>query len=325
MSNTKYVDPLLDLSFKRIFSVDQNRDLLIAFLNEVFKGRKRIVDLTYNKNEHHGNNKEEGSAIFDLLCTGDQGEKILIEVQNGRPVNFKKRAIFYTSRLISEQAPKGEMDKWKYDITEVYFLAILDEKLKVGEEYFQDICLCNRKTREIFYEGLGYTFIELSKRRSPHENKNNNKQHEYFGKTVDELESDLDRWLYSLKYLGEMDDMPLQLQNNAVFEKLYNIAEYSNMTPEEQEIYDRELKRKWDNEAVKEQQRLDYEEGMKRSRKEGEELGMEIGKELGKELGMEIGKLEEKKEIAQSLKKMGLSNEQISEATGLSAEEINAI
>jgi len=80
MSNTKYVDPLLDLSFKRIFSVDRNRDLLIAFLNEVFKGRKRIVDLTYNKNEHHGNNKEEGSAIF------------------------------YTSRLISEQAPKGEMD-----------------------------------------------------------------------------------------------------------------------------------------------------------------------------------------------------------------------
>ncbi|WP_316834901.1 Rpn family recombination-promoting nuclease/putative transposase [Pedobacter nutrimenti] len=302
MSNTKYVDPLLDLSFKRIFSVDQNRDLLIAFLNEVFKGRKRIVDLTYNKNEHHGNNNEEGSAIFDLLCTGDQGEKILIEVQNGWPVNFKKRAIFYTSRLISEQAPKGEMDKWKYNITEVYFLAILDEKLKVGEEYFQDICLCNRKTGEIFYEGLGYTFIELSN----------------FVKTVDELESDLDRWLYSLKYLGEMDDMPLQLQNNAVFEKLYNIAEYSNMTPEEQEIYDRELKRKWDNEAVKEQQRLDFEEGLTRSRIEGEELGKEIGKEIGKELG----KVEKAIEIAVSLKKMGLSNEQISEATGLSIEEI---
>ncbi|PTS97230.1 hypothetical protein DBR11_17595, partial [Pedobacter sp. HMWF019] len=305
-SNTKYVDPLVDLSFKRIFSVDKNRDLLIAFLNEVFKGRKRIVDLVYNKNEHHGNNNKEGSAIFDLLCTGDQGEKILIEVQNGRPVNFKMRAIFYTSRLISEQAPKGEMDKWKYDITEVYFLAILDEKLKVGEEYFQDICLCNRKTREIFYEGLGYTFIELSN----------------FVKSVDELESDLDRWLYSLKYLGEMDDMPLQLQNNAVFEKLYNIAEYSNMTPEEQEIYDRELKRKWDNEAVKEQQRLDFEEGLKRSRVEGEELGKEIGVEIGKEIGVEIGKVEKAIEIALSLKKMRLSNEQISEATGLSAEEI---
>ncbi|HWW38714.1 Rpn family recombination-promoting nuclease/putative transposase [Pedobacter sp.] len=297
MSNTKYVDPLLDLSFKRIFSVDQNRDLLIAFLNEVFKGRKRIVDLTYNKNEHHGNNKEEGSAIFDLLCTGDQGEKILIEVQNGRPVNFKKRAIFYTSRLISEQAPKGEMDKWKYDITEVYFLAILDEKLKVGEEYFQDICLCNRKTREIFYEGLGYTFIELSN----------------FVKTVDELESDLDRWLYSLKYLGEMDNMPLQLQNNAVFEKLYNIAEYSNMTPEEQEIYDRELKRKWDNEAVKEQQRLDYEEGLKRSRVEGEEIGKEIGR------------VEEKMEIALVMKKKGFEVSVIAELTQLTPEEVEKL
>jgi predicted transposase/invertase (TIGR01784 family) len=297
MSNTKYVDPLLDLSFKRIFSVDQNRDLLIAFLNEVFKGRKRIVDLTYNKNEHHGNNKEEGSAIFDLLCTGDQGEKILIEVQNGRPVNFKKRAIFYTSRLISEQAPKGEMDKWKYDITEVYFLAILDEKLEVGEEYFQDICLCNRKTREIFYEGLGYTFIELSN----------------FVKTVDELESDLDRWLYSLKYLGEMDNMPLQLQNNAVFEKLYNIAEYSNMTPEEQEIYDRELKRKWDNEAVKEQQRLDYEEGLKRSRVEGEEIGKEIGR------------VEEKMEIALVMKKKGFEVSVIAELTQLTPEEVEKL
>ncbi|WP_316837056.1 PD-(D/E)XK nuclease family transposase [Pedobacter nutrimenti] len=39
-------------------------------------------------NEHYGNNKEEGSAIFDLLCTGDKGEKFLIEVQNGKPGNF---------------------------------------------------------------------------------------------------------------------------------------------------------------------------------------------------------------------------------------------
>lgn len=300
MSNTKYVDPLLDLSFKRIFGTDPNKDLLIAFLNEVFKGRKRIVDLIYNKNEHHGKNKKEGSAIFDLLCTGDQGEKILIEVQNGKPVNFKKRAIFYTSRLISEQAPKGEMDTWKYDITEVYFLAILDEKLKVDEEYFHDICLCYRNTGEIFYEGLGYTFIELSN----------------FVKTSDELESDLDIWLYSLKHLSEMDDLPPELRK-PIFEKLYNIAEYSNMTPEEQEIYDRELKRKWDNEAIKEQQRLDFEEGMKRSRVEGEELGKEIGKE--------IGRVEEKKEIAMVMKKKGFELSVIAELTQLTPEEVEKL
>lgn len=229
MSSTKYINPMLDWSFKKIFGTDPNKDLLIAFLNEVFKGRKKIVDLVYNKTEHHGNNKKEGSAIFDLLCTGDKGEKFLIEVQNGKPVNFKKRAIFYTSRLISEQAPKGEMDTWKYDITEVYFVAILEKTLEVQERYFRDICLCDRDTGEIFYDELGYTFIELSKRRSPHENKNNKKQHEYFVKTSNELESELDRWLYYLKHLSEMDDMPPHLRKT-IFEKLYNIADYTKPT-----------------------------------------------------------------------------------------------
>jgi hypothetical protein len=67
----KYIDPLVDFAFKKIFGSEPNKDLLIAFLNEVFRGRKLIVDLVYNKNEHHGDLKDEGAAIFDLLCTGE--------------------------------------------------------------------------------------------------------------------------------------------------------------------------------------------------------------------------------------------------------------
>jgi len=281
---TKYVDLLTDISFKRVFGVDQNRDLLIAFLNEVFKGRKHIMDLVFNKNEHHGNNKEEGSAIFDLLCTGDKGERFLIEVQTGTPTNFKKRALFYTSRLISEQAPKGGMKDWAYDITEVYFLGILEESITADPRYFHDIGLCYRDTGEIFYDGFGHIFIELSK----------------FVKTIEELNpnSDLENWLYAFKHLREMNDMPAQLQQNVIFEKLYTIAEYSNMTKEEQKIYEKELKQKWDNAAVKKQKFL-----------EGEEYG------------------EEKKarEIALEMKKDGVALDIIIKYTKLSIEEINAL
>lgn len=49
----KYIDPLVGFTFKKIFGSEPNKDLLIAFLNEVFRGRKIIIDLTYNKNEHH--------------------------------------------------------------------------------------------------------------------------------------------------------------------------------------------------------------------------------------------------------------------------------
>ena len=76
----KYIDPLVDFAFKKIFGSDPNKYLLIAFLNEVFRGRKHIVDLIYNKNEHPGDLRDEGAAIFDLLCTGDNGDQFIIEV-----------------------------------------------------------------------------------------------------------------------------------------------------------------------------------------------------------------------------------------------------
>eukprot|EP01133_Synstelium_polycarpum_P010486 gene10486-12207_t len=179
----KYIDLSLDFSFKKIFGTEPNKDLLISFLNEVFKGRKHIIDLVYNKNEHHGENKEEASAVFDLLCTGNRGEKFLIEVQHSNPVNFKKRALYYTSRLVSEQAPKGNIREWKYDVTEIYFVAVLEklEKELSGElRYFHDICLCYRETGEVFYEGLAYIYIDLSK----------------FVKKEAELETGLDIWLW---------------------------------------------------------------------------------------------------------------------------------
>src|ERR1700744_3674337 len=119
----RYIDPLVDFAFKKIFGSEPNKDLLIAFLNEVFRGRKHIVDLTYNKNEHPGDLKNEGTAIFDLLCTGGNGEHFLIELQRARQGYFKERALFYTSRLISDQAPKGNRrNAWGYNLTGVYLI-----------------------------------------------------------------------------------------------------------------------------------------------------------------------------------------------------------
>jgi len=284
MITGKYIDPLVDFAFKKIFGSEPNKDLLIAFLNEVFRGRKHIVDLVYNKNEHPGDLKDEGAAIFDLLCTGDNGEKFLIEVQRGRQGNFKERALFYTSRLISDQAPKGKRSEWAYNLTEVYLVALLEDftlQINDGNEYLHDICLCNRETGEIFYDKLGYIYLELNK----------------FVKEDIELESDLDKWLYILKNMSEMDKIPAYLRK-PIFEKLFSIAEYTNLTKEEKTMYDSSMKYKWDNKNV-----LDY------AIKEG----------------FEKGKLEEAREIARELKKEGLAIEFIAKTTKLSVEEIEKL
>ncbi len=99
----KFIDPLVDFAFKKIFGSEPNKDLLIAFLNEVFRGRKHIVDLVYNKNEHPGDLKDEGSAIFDLLCTGDKGEQFLPdsyrEKCNGRNKGILKKGLYFIPRV----------------------------------------------------------------------------------------------------------------------------------------------------------------------------------------------------------------------------------
>jgi len=284
----RYIDPLVDFAFKKIFGSEPNKDLLIAFLNEVFRGRKHIIDLVYNKNEHPGDIKNEGAAIFDLLCTGSTGDQFIIEVQRGRQGNFKERALFYTSRLISDQAPKGKRSDWAYNLTEVYLIALLEDftlGISRDSEYLHDICLCKRDTGEIFYDKLGYTYIELSK----------------FVKAGIELETDLDKWLYVLKNISQMDRIPVYLRK-PVFEKLFSIAEYTNLTKEEKSMYDSSLKYKWDNKNV-----LDY------------------ALQEGIEKGIEKGRYEEALAIARELKKEGLTNDFIARTTKLSIEEIEKL
>ena len=296
----KYIDPLVDFAFKKIFGNEPNKDLLIAFLNEVFRGRKHIVDLVYNKNEHPGDLRDEGAAIFDLLCTGDKGERFIIEIQRGRQGYFKERALFYTSRLISDQAPKGKRSEWAYNLTEVYLVALLEDftlTASPAHGYLHDICLCNRHTGEIFYDKLGYTYIELIN----------------FVKTEAELETDLDRWLYVLKHLSQMNKIPAYLRK-PIFEKLFSIAEYTNLTKEEKEMYDSSLKYKWDNKNV-----LDY------AVKEGIEKGIAQGIAQGITQGITQGKLEEAIAIAREFKKIGIRLEDIAKGTGLSIEEIEKL
>jgi len=122
-----------------------------------------------------------------------------------------------------------------------------------------------------------------------------------FVKEESELETDLDKWLYILKNMSRMKKIPLYFRKT-IFEKLFNIAEYSNLSKEEKIMYDSSLKRKWDNENV-----LDY------AVREAEKKGLKKGKR------------EEALTIAREMKKEGMPISQIAKLTKLSVEEIENI
>ena len=59
---------------------------------------------------------------------------------------------------------------------------------------------------------------------------------------ANELKTDYERWLYVLKHLANLKEMPESLKRNKIFKKLFMEAELAGMTPEELDKYDESLK-----------------------------------------------------------------------------------
>ena len=71
------------------------------------------------------------------------------------------------------------------------------------------------------------------------------------------------------------------------------------------------------------------EQGLAQGRSEGEAVGLKkgeaVGLKKGEAVGFKKGATQEKREIAKNLKALNLTKEQIAEATGLSAAEIEKL
>jgi predicted transposase/invertase (TIGR01784 family) len=251
-----FIDPLTDFGFKFLLGSEPTKELLIDFLNELFKGRKVITDLTYNKNEHSGPMPESRKMIFDLTGTGQDGEQFIIEVQRIRQQYFKDRAVYYCSRLMHDQAPKG--GKWDYSLKEVYFIGLMDFALEDSDpaECIHYVHMAYEKTGKEFYKKLGLIFIEIPK----------------FTKTEKELKTGVDKWLFVLKNMSRLKKIPVIL-NTRIFSKLFNVAAVSNLTKEDYMKYEKDLMASWDEYAIKKtiehDRRMALEEGREEGREEG--------------------------------------------------------
>jgi len=257
---TIFIDPFVDFAWKRLFASEESKPILIGLLNLLFRGNKHIVAIEYGKTEYPGENDEEGGAIFDITCTDADGSTFIIEIQRGWQEHFIDRSLFYLSRAISEQAPKGGRKEWGYKLKEVYLIAFLEDfrlPNSSKSEYMQEICLANRKTGKIFYDKMSLIFIEMLN----------------FVKKPKDLDSDLDKWVYALKHLTEFKTRPDYL-SGPEFDQLFNLARYANLTREERAMYNASLKRKWDNKNV-----MDY--AVKTAEQKGrKELALELAREM---------------------------------------------
>lgn len=219
----RYINPLTDFGFKKLFGSEPNKVLLIDFLNQILPNRK-IKDLTYASNEKQGASIIDRKAIFDIYCIGENGEHFIVEMQKAKQNYFKDRSIFYASFPIQQQ---GEKNTWDYKLTPVYSVGILDfifEDHKEDDELVHIVELKNQHC-EVFYDKLKFIYIELPK----------------FRKSEEQLETQFDKWLYVFTHLSQLNDRPQKLQER-IFAKLFESAEIAKFTLEEREAYEESLK-----------------------------------------------------------------------------------
>ena len=302
----KYINPFTDFGFKRLFGQEVNKDLLIDFLNELLRDNEgEITELSYKNPLQNGNTKDERKAIFDLYCVNQKGERFIVEMQKTKQDFFKDRALYYSTFPIQEQAQRAE---WDFELKAVYTVAILDFAFDQDQDDTKvrhEIKLKDIHTNKVFYDKL--TFIYLTMPR--------------FTKTLKELKTRFDKWLYVIKNLPKLDRLPDELREN-VFEKFFEAAAIAKLSPDEHKAYRDSLKNYRDLQNILDTARRESkEEGLKEGKEEGLKEGMEKGMEKGKEEGAKETYLE----IAKSLKAGGMPDADIEKYTKLPISEIKKL
>lgn len=283
----KYINPFTDFGFKRLFGEEPNKELLLDFLNELLKEEQgQITNLTYLKNERLGLSETERKAIFDIYCENERGEKFIVEIQKSKQNYFKDRTVYYSSFPINEQ---GKRNDWNFELKSVYMIAILDfefdEDKNQPDKYRYDIKLSDIDTKKVFYDKLTFIYLSMPK----------------FNKSIDELETRFDKWLYVLKNLSRLDNIPDRFREK-IFEKLFEVAEISKFNLEQLRTYEDSLKYYRDMNNV-----------------------IDTARDEGKIEGIIEGKIEGKIEVAKNMLKLGLSIEVIMQSTGLDIKDIKNI
>ena len=279
----KYINLMVDWSFKRVFGTEVNKDILIEFLKVIFP-QFAITDITYIPTEQLGIMEDDRKAIFDVLCKTEDGKTFLVEMQRGAQEHFFERALYYTSfpimkqgkKAIAKEEEKGK-DPWDFSLDGVFFLGILDFEYEQDERTEHRYQLLETKTLKQMTDKLEFVFVEVAK----------------FDKSEDELETDLDKWLYLLKNMSTLLERPAALRDR-VFGRLFDVAEYARLDDEE---------------------RKNYVNAMNTARDTYNQIAYALKK----------GGQEKAYEIARNLLAMKLDIDSISKATGLTKDEISTL
>jgi predicted transposase/invertase (TIGR01784 family) len=199
------LNPRVDFAFKKLFGSEENKDILISFINAVVSKDDQVIDVTllnpYNNKEHHS----DRLSILDIKATDERGRQYNIEMQITDQVYYNQRALYYWSRLYTSQLQEGDAFG---DLKKTISINVLNFDYFDEEPTYHNVFkVLHAESHKSYFEDLELHFIELPK----------------FDDEVIHIKTTLDRWAKFLKKAHHYDKttFPDELRVEPAIEKAH--------------------------------------------------------------------------------------------------------
>jgi len=276
------INPKVDFAFKKLFGSEENKDLLISFINSILPDDKQIKSVELKNPYNIANYKKGKMTILDIKAVDEKGTWFDIEMQIAEQGYYDKRALYYWSKVYTDQIESGEYFE---TLRKTISINILDFNYLDEKDFHNSYGIYNRKSDKELSDIFDMHFIELEK----------------FDKDYKDIKTALDRWAAFLNKAYEInkDNIPPELAVDKEVRKAIETLDIMYLNKEERELYENDLK------LLRVQ---------KSEIKAAERKGLEKGLEKGIEEGL--------KKTARNLITKGLDVSFIIEITGLDENDI---
>jgi len=287
----QFLDVKTDYAFKKVFASCESKAILISFLNSIIysQSSQYIDDLTIVDPYNIPMIKGVKDTFVDVKAVLNDKTQVIIEMQVLNHKGFEKRVLYNAAKNYSIQLNKRED---YHLLNPVIALNIVDFMMFEETSVVSNFKLLEKEQFIHYNDDIELIFVELPK----------------FTKTLTELETIEDQWIFFLRNAGLLEAIPESLDNT--IQSALQIVNEANMSKEELEA---------------QHKRKEFIYIQKNSVELAEETGMEKGMEKGIEQGIEKGIKQEKMDSAIKMKAKGYDIDDIIEITGLSKEEIDSL
>ena len=285
----RFLDIKTDFAFKKVFGSEGSKDILLSFMNAVihFDGH-RIENLEILDPYQIPLIEGMKDSYVDVKAKLDNGTYVIIEMQVLNVEGLEQRILYNAAKSYSTQIVSGQ----KYAaLMPVVALTITDFIMfKDSDDVRSEYRMKEVKHLRDYNGDLRLVFYELPK----------------FLKTLEELETPEDKWLYFVKDAGSLEFKPVTLTSIPEIEHALDIANESGLTCHELEI---------------QHKRRDFIILQRGSIEKAKIDGLNEGHAKGHAEGHAKGRAE----IIKCMKASGISTDKIARVTGLPEDEIEKI